>query len=190
MSDNLTVERPECEQLPLVERLRIFAGLRAMGDPTAFGEDAALFEEAADRIEALEAEVERLLGELVDATELLGYRDRDIEKFRKGILAFTAEVARLQARERELEARLRMTQSVLWDDDGADLGCATAWREALLRSRKLMDAALAAVSAETEEREVLVGTRTKAELRDFVKRSLNRLAPSVRKRIKWDGDAS
>ena len=97
-----------------------------------------------------EAEVERLLGELVDATELLGYRDRDIEKFRKGILAFTAEVARLQARERELEARLRMTQSVLWDDDGADLGCATAWREALLRSRKLMDAALAAVSAETE----------------------------------------
>ena len=47
-----------------------------------------------------------------------------------------------------------------------------------------------AVSAETEEREVLVGTRTKAELRDFVKRSLNRLAPSVRQRIKWDGDAS
>ena len=54
---------------------------------------------------ALDAEVERLRGELADVTEVLGYRDRDIEKFRKGTLTFTAEVEQLQARVRELEAR-------------------------------------------------------------------------------------
>ena len=55
-------------------------------------------------------EIERLQEELADAMEVLGYRDRDIEKFRKGTLAFTAEVERLQARVRELtveNARLR-----------------------------------------------------------------------------------
>ena len=47
--------------------------------------------------------VEALQKELVDTTEVLGYRDRDIEKFRKGTLAFTDEVARLQAEVERLQ---------------------------------------------------------------------------------------
>ena len=53
---------------------------------------------------ALIQEVERLRWSLGDAMEVLGYRDRDIEKFRKGTLAFTAEVERLRTRVRELES--------------------------------------------------------------------------------------
>ena len=60
----------------------------------------------------LRREAERLRWSLGDAMEVLGYRDRDIEKFRKGTLAFTAEVERLKARERELVAHLDYRETI------------------------------------------------------------------------------
>ena len=92
MSDNLTVERPECEQLPLVDRLRAVEGdgvTRYYRNPDG--------PEAADRIEALEAEVERLV-------EQHSVLDGVINDYIDKLKAERAEVARLQARERELKS--------------------------------------------------------------------------------------
>ena len=111
---------------------------RALADPVRF--DVAFY--AGLYAEALEAEVERLQGELSDATEVLGYRDRDIEKFRKGTLAFTAEVERLQARVRELEAAVR--EYLQAEGSSGDLGIRDD--RYVVRQRLLT-----AVSAEKEE---------------------------------------
>ena len=83
----------------LLNRLRVV-------DPPGGNEHSTRWYRNPDGPEAAD-EIERLQEELADAMEVLGYRDRDIEKFRKGTLAFTAEVERLQARVRELEAECR-----------------------------------------------------------------------------------
>lgn len=46
-----------------------------------------------------------------------------------------ADLAAARAERDGLRARLRQTQRILWDDESDDLGCATAWEQALLRTR-------------------------------------------------------
>ena len=64
-------------------------------DPPGGNEHSTRWHRNPDGPEAADL-IERMQEELTDATEILGYRDRDIEKFRKGTLAFTAEVERLR----------------------------------------------------------------------------------------------